>query len=65
VCVCVYLTAAKRKRKIVASPFLKPNTIPFSEFLFPPILFCVFLQHTFANYLLHMSMTQVSFFVTL
>ena len=34
--VCVYLRAAKSKRKIVASPFLKPNTIPFSEFLFPP-----------------------------
>jgi hypothetical protein len=48
VCVRVYLTAAKSKTKRVVSPFLKPNNIPFSEFLLPPILFCVFL-HSFAN----------------
>ena len=59
--VSVYLTAAKSKRKIVASPFLKPNTIPFSEFLLPPFLFCIFLQHTFANYLLLMFIKQFSF----
>ena len=62
-CVRVYLTAAKSKRKIVVSPFLKPKNIPFSEFLVPPILFCVFL-HSFANYLLHILITQFSLFVT-
>ena len=41
---CVYLTAAQSKKKLIASPFVKPNTIPFSEFLFPPFLFCVLLQ---------------------